>query len=258
MTNLYQLQREFQYCLFQSDYTITERISASENFTAVDRFNIYLQAYSARLIEALSENYPVLYTLLGDEDFSVLSLNYLQTFPSNYRSIRWFGDKLADFLSSLKTENYLIEMAKLEWLVTEVFDAKDANILSADKLNTIQSIKWGELSFIMHPSIRRLNCNWNVVDIWSAVTNHESPPPFKWRDMPVAWLFWRKELTEHFNSLSIYEAWMLDAMLSGSSFGLICEGLCTWIAEEQVGRYAASLLKTWIEVGLITDITLMS
>ena len=43
-------------------------------------------------------------------------------------------------------------------------------------------------------------------------------------------------------------------MINGLTFGEICEGLCQWIAEDNAGVHAASLLKGWITTGLISNV----
>jgi hypothetical protein len=45
-------------------------------------------------------------------------------------------------------------------------------------------------------------------------------------------------------------------MLCERSFGDICEGLCQWVSEEEAGQRAASLLKTWIQLGLLAEVVL--
>ena len=63
------------------------------------RLEIYQHAYRARLIDALVDNYPALHRALGDEAFEDLAAAYIAARPSRYRSIRWFGDGLADFVA---------------------------------------------------------------------------------------------------------------------------------------------------------------
>ena len=70
------------------------------------------------------------------------------------------------------------------------------------------------------------------------------------------WVLWRHAYLNRFYLLPEDEAWAMDAWLEGRPFGELCEGLCQWHAEEAVGPRAASLLKNWIQSGLVTEITL--
>ncbi len=44
-----------------------------------------------------------------------------------------------------------------------------------------------------------------------------------------------KDRTSQFVSLSLDEAWAIDAMINGANFGEICEGLCQWVDEKMQG-----------------------
>lgn len=57
-----------------------------------------------------------------------------------------------------------------------------------------------------------------------------------------------------FYSLEQDEAWAIDSMLKELTFGELCEGLCQWHHEDTVGMKAATLLKNWIQAGLISEI----
>ena len=69
-------------------------------------------------------------------------------------------------------------------------------------------------------------------------------------------VLWRNGLTSQFSSLSEDEAWAIDAMIKGLTFGELCEGLCQWVDEEEAGMHAASLLKGWIMMGFITAVVI--
>ncbi len=50
------------------------------------------------------------------------------------------------------------------------------------------------------------------------------------------------------------EAFALDALLRGETFGAICEGLTEWIDAQNVAVHAAGLLRQWLTDGLIHEI----
>jgi hypothetical protein len=67
----------------------------------------------------------------------------------------------------------------------------------------------------------------------------------------VHWLLWRQELTTYFRSLSVTEAKALDAARDGWPFGELCALLCDELGETQAPLQAATLLRGWIDAGLI-------
>jgi hypothetical protein len=75
-------------------------------------------------------------------------------------------------------------------------------------------------------------------------------------EYPVGWMVWRQGLRIYFRSLSVDQAWMLDALRDGQAFAEVCEGLTEWIDAQHVALHAAGLLKQWLEDGLIAHIRL--
>ena len=87
---------------------------------------VYVNAYWGRLREALADNYPVLNRALGDDGFRELAAAYVSAHPSHFRSIRWFGDRLADFIAGnpeIVPHPALLDIARLDWAMRGAFDA---------------------------------------------------------------------------------------------------------------------------------------
>jgi len=99
----------------------------------------------------------------------------------------------------------------------------------------------------LHPSIRRLDLDWNVTQFWQAVDEeHDNIAAPERSEQTVPWVIYRKDLKQYFRSLEIAEAWALDQALTGHSFAEICEGLLQWKSENEAAGYAAQLLQGWI------------
>ncbi len=186
-----------------------------------------------------------------------MSIAYSEAHPSTHRSIRWFGNKLFHFLTHFYDPEhyYLAELAEFEWHMTLAFDAIDAPAVRVEDMVNIPVEAWPELRLKLHPSVQRLNFTWNVPALWEALANDyilPSPVP----ELEVqSWVLWRHNYINHFYSLSDDECWALDAIKKKNAhFGDLCAGLCDWHNEEQVGLRAASLMKTWVHSGLITEV----
>ncbi|WP_019216182.1 HvfC/BufC N-terminal domain-containing protein [Legionella tunisiensis] len=258
MTNLHELQDSLQNYLLKNPSTIQTAIVTSDKVPAAKRLAIYGDAYRLRLLEALAANYPILKRHLGENTFQKIGENYINNYPSSYRSIRWFGDKFADYLAGDKNHNYLYlaELAQFEWHMTLAFDAAEAKVVSIEDMAAIPAESWPTMQFITHPSLHRLNFFWNIVTLWQALANEQS---FVEEDLVInnkqlPWVVWRHGYTIRFYSLTEDEAWALDALIQGVSFGELCAGLCEWMEEQEVGMRAASLLKSWIQSGLLAEI----
>lgn len=254
MNTLSSLQEAFQNYLLSSQMNIAQSVIETNAISCQTRLNIYRNAYQVRLKEALSSNFPCLNVYLGEEVFHQLSIDYIKLHSSPYRSIRWYGDKLAIFLKNYYDMEYVSELADFEWNIGLLFDAADAPPFSLEQMTSIPSDAWGAMQFKANPSLRRLNLSWNVAQIWQALVEEQEPLDACKNSEALPWVLWRTNYMNQFYVLEEDEAWAMDSMLKGQSFGEICEGLCRWHDEEAVGMRAAMILKTWIESGIITEL----
>jgi hypothetical protein len=250
MSALTQLQHQFQDFLLDTHSNIQHYIAQTPNVSVETRLDIYKNAYVARLIDALADTYPVLHHYLGDADFNALCATYLQQNPSTFRSIRWYGDQLATLID----KPAYAELACFEWSLTLIFDAKDHKAISIAEIATISPKHWPNMHFHFHPACKRLNFSWNTVAMWQAVTEKNRKLKPKQQKVMQHWLLWRDEFVTQFASLSTTEAWTLDQLMHGFSFGEVCDGLCAWMAIDEVSMQAAAWLKHWLQLGLITKV----
>jgi hypothetical protein len=254
MSELARVQGEFQDYLLRGARAIEQRVVGSARFALETRLGIYAGAYGSRLIDALGSSYPALAALLGEEDFRALGAEYVRTHDSPYFSIRNYGDALGEFLAGhadYADVPLLAELACFEWALCAVFDAADAEPLSAAALARLAPADWPELRLTFHPSLRRLALKWNAPQLWKALTEGAGRPELCVETEPIEWLLWRQDLTTCFRSLGADEAAALDAARRGQSFAELCELLAAWHGTERAPHDAAALLAAWLGAGLI-------
>lgn len=259
MTELQKTQQQFLNYLLHKDNDFEAYVVGTEKFDSSTRLGIYGNAYAIRLVEVLQDNYPALHTLMGDDSNEEMSYAYLEAFPSQHYSVRYFGHKLADFLRNhpFYSKNAVFaEMADFEWALRTAFDSADENTIGIDALQAIPPEQWGEMHFTLHPSVNRLDLKWNVAKLWQAIENAEDPIPPEEGEYPVAWRIWREgQLDIFYKSLAVDEAWALDAIIEGNNFADVCEGLCEWVDEIHAPQRAVELISSWINDGLIIDVS---
>ena len=254
---LRELQQDMQRHLLGEESAVAAAIVDAPPLPAAERLAIYRNAYQVRLIDALHDTYPILHALLGDEAWLVLGEAYVAAHPSVFRSIRWYGGELADFLARCPPfgdEPILAEVALLEWTLAGVFDAQDAKGLQRAALAAVAPSAWGDLTFQFHPSLRRLEFSWNTAAVWKAMSADETPPRPEPGVAPVPWLLWRQNLQNYFRSMSGAESAALNAALRGRSFGEICEDLSALLPEDEIPAAAAGLLGTWADSGILVGL----
>lgn len=260
MRALRQLQQDFQQYLLRGDAgPVSAQVIGSERVPITTRLGIYGGAYVGRLVEALVSNYPALHSLMGEADFHALGEAYVRAHDSQSFSIRYYGDALADFLSQVPQYAevpVLGELARWEWAMSCAFDAADAPALDAAVLQAIDADDWARLRFAWHPSVSRLDLNWNVPQLWRALSDEEEPPQLSYTEDGAPWVLWRQQLTTYFRSLAQPEGAALDAARNGATFGALCELVCVHAGAEAAPARAATLLRGWVEGGLISGVQL--
>jgi hypothetical protein len=158
-------------------------IRRSKNLTAEQRLGIYANAYYARLIECLRESFPVLARTLGREVFDAFAFDYLQRSPSKSYTLNRLGDGFAVFLNETRPDrsdeegdvgwpDFLIDLARLEWSIEQVFDGPGAErerVLCVEDLRGMDGTKFGEARIVPVVCLRLLEFRFPVNDYYSAV-----------------------------------------------------------------------------------------
>lgn len=256
MSGLRALQKGFAAALLRGEPAIAGRIVSDAAGSAGERLEIYAHAYVARLQEALEVDFPGLLSLLGD-DFYRATREYIRATPSHHASVRWYGDRFADWLAGAKPWSQrpeLAELARFEWALAAVFDAVDEERATLEQLAAVPPEHWGGMR--LHPvaAMRRLDLHHNVAPLRAAARSGEALPALQCDDHPVAWLVWRKGLDPHWRSLDVDEAWALDRCAEGNDFAAICAGLCEWVDEANAPLRAVGFLRQWLSDELLAGI----
>jgi hypothetical protein len=254
VSRLPDIQEAFQSFLLTGDSEIASHIVGTRRVPVQTRLGIYGDAYCSRLIEALESSFPVLAELLGEADFHTLASRYVSAHPSTFFSIRYYGDRMAEFLASeaeYAKAPLLAELAQWEWAMAAAFDAADAEPIDAAALSQIAPENWAELCFDWSPSVQVLPLEWNVPAIWKGVTAETARPEPTLES--GRWLIWRRDLQIYFRSMTEEEAGAVEASRAGQSFGELCSALCEHLDATEASRQAAGFLRGWVESGLIVN-----
>jgi hypothetical protein len=259
------IQEAFQRFLLAGDSDINACVVGTERVPVATRLGIYGDGYRSRLIEALQNSFPVLAELLGETDFAALATEYVNTHESSFFSIRYYGDQLADFLAGdgrYSKAPVLAELARWEWAMAAAFDAADAEPIDISAFAQLAPEDWAELRFQWSSAVQVVELEWNVPQLWKAVTEGTQRPQLSLGPQAdtegglraVGYLIWRRELQIYFRPLPREEAEVIAAARGGHSFGELCVLLCEHLDESDAALHAAGFLRGWVESGLITSI----
>ncbi|HNC52463.1 MAG TPA: DNA-binding domain-containing protein [Accumulibacter sp.] len=251
MNSLPELQQRFQTAILGGEPT--PGLFAEETPTREGGFAIYLQAYRARLTAALRDNFPVLARALGDDAFADMADAYIDRQPSHFRSIRWFGGTLADFLAAAPEHlphPALLDLARMDWAMRSAFDAADAELLTFDEVAALRPEHWLGLSFRLIPSVRLVDLRWRIEPTWKALNADSAADSEEPEELPHTLLVWRRDLDCYWRSADACEARVLHALTRLASFADCCL-LIAESGDQQAARTAAAFVQRWIAEGLL-------
>lgn len=254
MTDLARLQRAFQRHVYLPARTMEREVLTTPRASAARRLAIYANAYRSRLVEALGIDYPALQVVLGEDKFNRLTLEFIAAQPSRCANLRWYGDGLARFLvrsPRWQKRPLLSELAAFEWALGLAFDAANAPELEAEAIARLPAHDWPGMRLRLHPAVLQLKLRSNAPAIWHAATAKKKLPRSHWRRAPAVWLVWRKTLLTQYRLLDTDEAWALQFVERGRTFGALCTGLQRFAGKAHAPLRAAQLLRNWLSEGLL-------
>ena len=272
MKHLAKLQLTFQNCVLHTGNNVSiDWISATGRVAPEIQLSAYSHAYRARLKEVLTSDFPSVHMAIGDEHFNQLAENYIAAYPSHYFSLREFGRDMPNFILDLVKNNtdeqsvnwpninwqemhWLYELGFFEWSLGQTFDAADSNLFTEQQMATINPEMWPDLKFEFHPSVQRLDLQWNTTEMWLALTADDPIDVVAEKEGVSSWLIWRDDFVTRFRSMQTDEQLAFDELRAGKDFNDVCEALSTVMNEDDVPMQAASFLKVWITQGLISSV----
>ena len=151
-------------------------VTPSKTLTALERVDVYREMYWLRLREALSVDYPGLKKRLGNEEFDRLCDEYCQQHPSASYSLNRLGDHFPEFIESskLKQRGFLTDLARLELMMTEVFDAEETGTMGQKEIAAIAPDAWERIRFRPVAALRHGAFRYPVSEFLRAKRNRDA------------------------------------------------------------------------------------
>jgi hypothetical protein len=240
---------------------IEQVVDPSKRRTSIERLEVYANAYYARLLECLRDEYPALLHAVGEEVFDGLAFEYLQKYPSASYTLSDLSRRFAQFLEETRPReeeevgdgpawpDFMIDLVRLERTYSEVFDGPGAErltLLRADDIQAIPPDDWPAARLVPVPCLRLLTLRYPVHEYATGVRKHEDPPL---PDPQPTWLaVSRINYVVRRWTLSRMQYDLLQSLLSGTPIGAAIEQAVLAATErgENLDRLAESL-RDWFQ-----------
>jgi hypothetical protein len=168
---------------------VADVIEPSQRRTSIERLEVYANAYYARLLECLRDEFPALLHAAGEEVFDGLAFGYLQSYPSQSYTLSQLSRQFAQYLEETRPREedegdgpswpeFLIDLVRLERCYSDVFDGPGAerlSLLGAADLQGLSSEAWSRSRLGTVPCLRLLALRFPVHEYATAVREKRDP-----------------------------------------------------------------------------------
>jgi hypothetical protein len=238
----------------------------SRRLSGEERVAIYGRAYYSRLLECMRSVYPMVARTLGDEAFDGLAFGYLQKYPSVSYTLEHLGARFAQYLDETRPDgeadagkswiDFLIELARLEWAIGEVFDgpgSEGCEALAAGKLAAIEPQRWPDARLVPAGCLHLLRFDFPLNDYFTALKRDEHPPPPEPAETFLA--LTRRDYVVRRHALSAVQYEILRSLSAGETVGAAIAGAAQ-IAHgvDQLAIDLRSWFATWATAGFFVDV----
>jgi Putative DNA-binding domain len=224
---------------------VEQIVDPSKRRTSIERIEVYANAYYARLLECLRDEFPALLHAVGEEVFDGLSFGYLQSYPSTSYTLSDLGRHFVQFLEETRPRDeddespswpdFMIDLARLERTYSEIFDGPGAErleLLGVEGIQAIRPDEWPAARLVLVPCLRLLFLRYPVQDYATGVRKKEDPPL---PDPEPTWLaVSRINYVVRRWTLTPIQYELLGGLISGATVGEAIEKAA--FAAEQTGQ----------------------
>jgi len=161
--------------LVNDELTIDNMILPSRHLTSQQRIEVYSNAYYARLLECMRDEFSAVVALLGEEIFNSFAFGYLQSYPSASYTLADLGSQFHGFLTDNRDSlgdddsaesvednrwfDFMLDLVLLERTYGEVFSGpgiENIETLDADALSAVAPALVGDICLTPAPCMRLL------------------------------------------------------------------------------------------------------
>jgi hypothetical protein len=202
-------------------------IARSKALPAAERLEVYSNAYYARLLECLREEFPALVHALGQELFDEFAVGYLQRHPSRSYTLARLAEHFPRYLVETRPEeddsswtDFLIDLATLELAINEVFDGPGTEsdaALQPDQLAGLPVESWADARLEPVPCLRLLTLRFPLHRYYKAVRRGKDVTP---PDAAATYLaLSRRDYVVQQHELAADEFAVLGGLMNGLTVG---------------------------------------
>jgi hypothetical protein len=235
-----------------------EVVLPSATMEAEERVGVYHDMYLLRMEESLETDYPGLAHFLGSKRWSRLVAGYVDAHPSRSYTLNVLGRDLPDYVSRaprISHAGFCRDLARLEWAITEAFDAAETPLLTEDALAAVPPEAWESARLVPTPAFRLLALDYNAPAWLDTLRNedHEHPLP---RRRPGWVAVCRRDYAVYRVPLTRPAHRLLGALAEGHTVGESVELCLQRSRPRPTGDQVFAWFREWAQAGVFQAVEL--
>jgi hypothetical protein len=138
-------------------------IAPNSKLSSFERLEIYNRQYWFRILNALTEDFPALRSVIGSRAFDAMSVAYLDANPSRSFTLRNLGSNLPEWLIENphfagRRASLAVDVARMEWAFVEAFDSGEREPLTLEQISTLD----GDSRLALQPHLQLIELEYPV------------------------------------------------------------------------------------------------
>lgn len=170
-------QNKFAAALLDPSLALPDGISSARQEACASRFAVYRNNVAVSLTTALSQRFPVVKQLVGDQFFNGMARAFIAVSPPQSPLIFAYGDDFPEFVEHFAPAAavpYLADVGRLEAAWTRAYHAGDVLAAPLEVLTGVAPDRIETTRFRPHAAATILRSNFAIGTIWQG-HQHGSP-----------------------------------------------------------------------------------
>ena len=222
--------------------------------TAAERVGVYHGMYLARMREALESDYPGLARHLGPAAWERLVAAYVRAHPSRSYTLNVLGRHLPDFAGAARVRRpaFCRDLARLEWAVSEVFDAPETPPLAEADLAAVAPRAWARRRLVPVAALRLVVLEHDAGAHLDALREGRRRPPVRRRRCRV--VVYRRSYAVFHREQTAAAFALLEDLVNGLTVGRALARALERRGARLGADEAFRLFRDWASMGLFSAV----